>query len=101
MDVRFCYGCENDFYNGKNPYGIAECWHRAEAKRESFRLIPIDLRPPYLHIKPTKLPTCYTKKRHAKIILSFWISGLPCSTEPGARCCRVPGSPRRTTAERC
>lgn len=26
-----CNGCENDFYNGHNPYGIAECWHFKDA----------------------------------------------------------------------
>ena len=27
-----CDGCENDFYNGSNPYGIKKCWSRGEAK---------------------------------------------------------------------
>lgn len=27
-----CQGCHDDFYNGKNPYGIKECWHFKDAK---------------------------------------------------------------------
>lgn len=67
MDAEHCIGCEDDFYNGKNPYGVEACWHRENAKREKRLLIPIDLRPPYLHIKAESLPTCYKKKRHMTI----------------------------------
>lgn len=26
MNTKHCLGCVNDFYNGKNPYGVKECW---------------------------------------------------------------------------
>lgn len=68
MDAKFCVGCEDDFYNGKNPYGVKECWAREGAKRESYKLIPVDMQPPYLTIKSVKLPTCYRKRRYVKVV---------------------------------
>lgn len=67
MDVKHCKGCEQDFYNGNNPYGVKECWSRQDAKMGQFRLIPIDLPPPYLGVKIEQLPTCYQRKRYAKV----------------------------------
>lgn len=29
---QMCIGCHCDFYNGKNPYNIAECWNFKDAK---------------------------------------------------------------------
>lgn len=31
-DLQYCNGCHNDFYNGKNPMGIKECWSLKTAK---------------------------------------------------------------------
>ena len=31
MTKKDCVGCEQNFYNGNNPYGIAECWHFKDA----------------------------------------------------------------------
>lgn len=28
----YCLGCDEDFYNGKNPHGIKECWHLKDAR---------------------------------------------------------------------
>lgn len=67
LDIKHCQGCEDNFYNGQNPYGISECWHRTSAEMGKYRLIPSDLRPPYLSIKPQSLPTCYKKKRYVKV----------------------------------
>lgn len=67
MDVKFCSGCEDNFYNGNNPYGITECWHRAKAEQKSYRLIPISMPPPYLQISLKKLPNCYKAKGYAKV----------------------------------
>ena len=27
-----CVGCDNDFYNGKNPLGVKRCWMLENAK---------------------------------------------------------------------
>jgi hypothetical protein len=66
MDQKHCAGCADDFYNGKNHLGIKECWMRRGAKLGNYRLIPIDMRPPYLDVPVQKIPTCYKKPRYAK-----------------------------------
>lgn len=32
MDQKHCLGCEDDFYNGKNPMGVKQCWGLKTAK---------------------------------------------------------------------
>lgn len=67
LNVRYCCGCENDFYNGKNDLGVQQCWSRDGAIFGTYRLVPIDLPPPYKSLKLQKLPTCYRRKRHVKV----------------------------------
>lgn len=31
-DDSFCRGCRNDFYNGRNSFGVAQCWSLKSAK---------------------------------------------------------------------
>jgi hypothetical protein len=66
MDKQHCLGCEDDFYNGKNQYGIVECWHLKDARLEPRLLIHIEQPPPY-HQKPELRPICYHKKRFATV----------------------------------
>lgn len=67
IDVKYCFGCRDDFYNGKNSYGVQECWSRKSAKLVKKKLIPIDLRPPYLYIKTKEIPNCYYKERYSSV----------------------------------
>lgn len=67
MDRKFCVGCEDNFYNGFNNIGVKECWHLKDAKQEFYKLIPVDMRPPYTMLEHQKLPTCYRKKRYVKV----------------------------------
>lgn len=67
MDKQHCDGCRDDFYNDKNPYGVKECWLLKDGKREKRLLIPISLAPPYKHIKPQMLPTCYKADGYATV----------------------------------
>lgn len=30
--MNYCFGCNDNFYNGNNPYGIQECWNKKSAK---------------------------------------------------------------------
>jgi len=59
MDKKFCMGCRNDFYNGKNDLEITECWSFKEAKTE-FR-IPIGYwePPPYKNKKKVRVAVCW------------------------------------------
>jgi hypothetical protein len=67
-----CAGCHDDFYN-HNRCGLNEesgqprCWSMESATMEKRLLIPLDMRPPYPHIKPQKVPSCYRKPRHVTV----------------------------------
>lgn len=67
LDVKHCDGCREDFYNGKNPYGVETCWMRKSATLAERLLVPVDLAPPYLHIKPESIPTCYKRDRYVTV----------------------------------
>lgn len=67
MDVKHCAGCKDDFYNGKNPHGVKECWMLKSAKLAPRLLIHIDQPPPYLEVKVKSLPECYRLKRHVTV----------------------------------
>lgn len=58
MDKKYCSGCRDDFYNGKNPYGVKECWMLKGAKRIMRKEVHKNQRPPW-NQKATKLPNCY------------------------------------------
>lgn len=60
---RDCAGCENDFYNGHNPYDVKECWSLKKAEWATKLPIPVDVPPPYSHIKAKRVPNCYHVKR--------------------------------------
>lgn len=66
MDKQHCLGCEDDFYNGKNPYGVQECWLLKTANLVPRILIHVDQPPPY-NIAPQELPSCYRKKRFVTV----------------------------------
>ena len=55
--------CKDNFYNGNNPYGVQECWNFKTAKVEKRLRIPVDLRPPYTHIKPERTLSCWHGNR--------------------------------------
>ncbi len=67
MDKSHCIGCTDDFYNGNNPLGVKECWLLAKAELAPRILIPIDLAPPYKHLKVEQLPKCYKKQRYDSV----------------------------------
>jgi hypothetical protein len=72
VTVRDCAGCRDDFYN-RNRMGANEssgeprCWSLTSAVFELKRDVPIDLPPPYNHIKPTRRPNCYRAPRYVRM----------------------------------
>jgi len=64
--LRYCLGCEDDFYNGKNPYGVKECWNLEDAKVEWKKEVHVDERPPWEQ-KARRFLNCYRKKRFAYV----------------------------------
>lgn len=69
MTLDRCGGCENNFYNGNNPYGVKRCWSFDAAKVEKFLLIQVDQAPPYDRESLKDIPTCYKRKRFVKVKL--------------------------------
>lgn len=67
LPVQLCSGCEDDFYNGHNPYGVKECWGRKTGKVSGFVMIHIDQPPPYRNVTTEQLPDCYKRKRFVKV----------------------------------
>jgi len=61
MDKKYCVGCRDDFYNGKNPHGIEKCWLLDGAKLAMVKRVHIDERPPW-KAKPERLPGCYRQR---------------------------------------
>ncbi len=66
MDNKYCQGCEDDFYNGHNDFGIKECAHLKKARLVMKKKIPLNQRPPWLQ-KPIKVPSCFRQKGYV-----FW-----------------------------
>jgi len=58
---KHCAGCEQNFYNGNNPYGVKECWNLNDAKMVSKKKVYIDQRPPWTQ-PPTKVLSCFQQK---------------------------------------
>lgn len=63
MDKIHCLGCEDDFYNGKNPLGVKECWGLKTAEMIWRKKVHINQRPPW-NQGSTMYPRCYKLKRH-------------------------------------
>lgn len=59
---KYCQSCEENFYNGNNPYGIEECWHLKTAKLIWGKIIGIWQNPPYDHVKSVRRPNCWRQK---------------------------------------
>ncbi len=61
-----CLGCEDDFYNGKNPLGVKKCWHRESARMTLRMKVGVDDSPPWTW-KPKRYLSCYRQKRYVFI----------------------------------
>lgn len=61
-----CRGCEQNFYNGNNPYGIKECWSVPSARLVQGKMLSVDQFWPkkWLQTAPIEThPQCYQQKR--------------------------------------
>lgn len=64
--LKHCQGCEQNFYNGNNPYDIGECWSLGRMKLIWRKRVHIDQRPPWKQ-KAKQYPNCYQVKRYVFI----------------------------------
>lgn len=65
-DKSMCSGCVDNFYNGNNPYDIAECWSFKSAEVCKKKFVPLDMRPPW-KMKSQQTLSCYRKKGYVKV----------------------------------
>ncbi len=65
-DKKHCIGCNDNFYNGNNQYGISECWNFKKAKLIKRKKVGINDVPPWTW-KPQKFPSCYRRKGYVFI----------------------------------
>ena len=66
MTKQNCIGCEDNFYNGNNPYGVKECWHFKSAEIIKRKKVGLNDVPPWTW-KPQKYPNCYSQKGYVFI----------------------------------
>ncbi len=58
---KYCSECENNFYNGNNPFGIKECWSFKNSKIVWKKKVSINQVPPW-NQKPIRVLNCYREK---------------------------------------
>ena len=66
MNKAKCNGCEDDFYNGKNPYDVKECWCFEDAKIIKRKKVGMNDVPPWKW-KPQNFPSCYRQRGYVFI----------------------------------
>ncbi len=58
-----CRGCNDDFYNGRNPHGIEKCWSIESATIETrYRLHINSVPTKRSNFKTLQRPDCYREK---------------------------------------
>ena len=57
----YCAGCEQNFYNGNNSYGINECWNLEDAELVNLKKVHMNQSPPWTQ-PPIKVLSCYSQK---------------------------------------
>ena len=62
-----CIGCYNNFYNGNNPYGVAQCWSYPKAVVEKRLLVSIHQTPPYNAKLAAWYLSCFRRQGYAAV----------------------------------
>ena len=61
MKLENCAGCEDNFYNGNNPYNVKKCWCFESAQIIKRKKVSIWQTPPWKQ-KAGKYLSCYRQK---------------------------------------
>lgn len=64
--LKLCQGCENDFYNDKNPLGVKRCWSLEGAVLVHKRFVHVDQVPPW-NQAPEATLDCHRRKRYISV----------------------------------
>lgn len=59
--LKHCIGCVENFYNGNNPYGVAECWNLRSAKLIWRKRVGVWQTPPWTQ-KADRFLSCRREK---------------------------------------
>lgn len=62
--LQHCAGCEDDFYNGNNPYNVKQCWMLEKMELQLRKKVHINQVPPWKQ-EPQLFPNCYKQKHYA------------------------------------
>ena len=60
-DKKNCSGCHNNFYNGNNDLGIAECWSLKDAKMKNRWAISTSTPTFQENFYQVRVPSCYQR----------------------------------------
>ena len=64
--LKMCIGCRNDFYNGKNPLDVEECWSLDKARVEMKKEVSVNHVPPW-NQEPRPFLHCYHKDGYVHV----------------------------------
>ena len=64
--MKHCGGCDDDFYNGKNPMGIKRCWNLKWGELVFRKEVPMNQSPPWDQ-KPGRFLSCYRRNGYVYV----------------------------------
>lgn len=76
--IDLCLGCRDDFYNGKNPYGVKQCWSFPKAEVVQRIKVSVNERPPYSASRAAWTLNCHKPQGYVQVPLEaltkegFW-----------------------------
>lgn len=65
--VKDCVGCNDNFYNGNNQYGIKQCWLLESAVLDKRKEVGINDVPPWDWQPVVTVPECYRKRGYVYV----------------------------------
>lgn len=63
---KYCPRCRDDFYNGKNPIGVKECWCLPNSRVVRRKFVHVDAVPP-LRMKSEWTLDCCHRDRYISV----------------------------------
>lgn len=61
-----CRGCVDDYYNGNNNDGIAECWSFKSAEVVEKKFVHVSMKPPW-NVTPETTLNCNRRSGYVKV----------------------------------
>ena len=68
MNKKYCNGCANDFYNGKNDIGVKSCFKLKYAKIKKMIVVGDWEKPPYKNKEKVSVPECYWSEHRVRYV---------------------------------